>query len=66
MKRPADARSSGDGRQPGNTFEVLLEQWQRGEDVSWGDLFAAWVKAPLAPRSPDVVLRVIRKVEWLA
>ncbi len=63
MKSKADARRAGNGRKPGNAFEVLLEKWRNGEDVAWGDLFAAWVKAPLAPRSTEVVLRVIRRLE---
>ena len=52
-------------RRPRNHFEVLLHKWRLGDDVKWGDLFAAWVMVPLAPRSPDVVRKVIQKVEWI-
>jgi len=50
-------------RRPRNHFEVLLHKWRLGDEVRWGDLFAAWVQAPLAPSTPDVVRRTIRKVE---
>lgn len=60
-----ERRAGKPGRRPLNAFEVMLEKWQRGEDVSWGQLFAAWLKTPTAPRSPDTVRRVIRKVEWI-
>lgn len=53
------------GREPDNPFEVLLDKWQRNENVRWADLFTAWLKAPLAPRSQKVVLRVIQKIEWI-
>ena len=52
-------------RRPRNHFEVLLHRWRLGDDVKWGDLFAAWMMLPLAPRSPDVVRKVIQKVEWI-
>jgi hypothetical protein len=52
-------------RKPGNAFEIALEKWRRGEDISWGELFAAWLKTPMAPASSDTVRRVIRKVEWI-
>jgi len=52
-------------RKPGNAFETTLEEWQRGDDITWGELFAAWLKTPVAPASPDTVRRVIRKVEWI-
>lgn len=52
-------------RTPRNVFEVMLERWRRGEDVSWGELFASWVKMPAAPRSRDTVRRVIDKVQWI-
>ncbi len=66
VKRMADAHTARKEREPGNAFEALLEKWQRGDEVSWGELFAAWLKTPLAPRTPDVVWKVIRKVEWIA
>jgi hypothetical protein len=46
-------------------FETALERWLRGDDLSWGELFAAWVKMPTASRSRDTVWKVIRRVEWM-
>ena len=60
-----DRRTRQFARRPANAFEVMLEKWQQGEDISWGQLFAAWLKTPTAPRSPEIVRRVIRKVEWI-
>jgi len=59
------AHEASEGRQQGQPFEVMLEKWQRGEEVSWGDLFASWVKTPVAPRSRETVRKVIRRVEWM-
>ena len=63
LKRTSRARLT--KRRPANAFEVMLEKWQRGDDISWGELFAAWLKMPVAPRSRDVVRKLIRKVEWI-
>ena len=41
-------------------FDALLKAWQRGEDVAWADLMAAWVKAPTAPATPETILKVIQ------
>jgi hypothetical protein len=41
-------------------FDTLLKAWQRGEDVAWGDLMAAWVKAPAAPVTRETILRIIQ------
>jgi hypothetical protein len=51
-------------RQPGDLFEVLLDKWRRNENVRWADLFAAWIKTPLAPASTQTVRRVIDRLEW--
>jgi len=52
-------------RRPGHAFETMLDKWRCGDDITWGELFAAWLKMPMAPASPDTVRRVIRKVEWI-
>jgi len=52
-------------RAPRNRFEIMLERWQRGDDITWGELFTAWLQTPVAPRSRETVRRVIRKVEWI-
>ena len=44
-------------------FEALLKAWQRGEDVAWSDLMAAWGKTPTAPLTPDTVEKVIHCLE---
>jgi hypothetical protein len=44
-------------------FEALLKAWQRGEDVAWSDLMAAWVKTPTAPLTQDTVQKVIHCLE---
>ena len=44
-------------------FETLLKAWQRGEDVAWADLMAAWVKAPTAPLTQDTLQKVIYCLE---
>ena len=54
------------GRRPVTLFDAMLERWQRGDEMSWGDLFAAWLKLPAAPQSREIVSKVIRKVEWIA
>ena len=41
-------------------FDRLLKAWQRGEDVAWGDLMAAWVKAPTAPATHETILKIIQ------
>ncbi len=40
-------------------FDALLKAWQRGEDVAWADLMAAWVKAPVAPVTRETILKII-------
>jgi len=41
-------------------FEKLLAAWQRGEEVAWADLLAAWIKLPTAPKTRETVLKLIR------
>ena len=41
-------------------FEALLNAWQRGEDVAWADLMAAWVKAPTAPETRETIVKIIQ------
>jgi hypothetical protein len=41
-------------------FDALLKAWQRGEDVAWADLMAAWVKAPTAPATRETILKIIQ------
>ena len=41
-------------------FDRLLKAWQRGDDVTWGDLMAAWVKAPTAPMTRETILKIIQ------
>ena len=41
-------------------FDALLKAWQRGEDVAWADLMAAWVKAPTAPVTREMILKIIQ------
>ncbi len=52
-KKPRSARQ----------FEALLKAWQRGEDVAWADLMAAWVKAPTAPVTREMIVKVINGLE---
>ena len=40
-------------------FDKLLKAWQRGEDVAWADLMAAWVKAPTAPVTRETMAKII-------
>jgi hypothetical protein len=44
-------------------FDALLNAWQRGEDVAWADLMAAWVKAPTAPVTREMIVKVINGLE---
>ena len=44
-------------------FDALLKAWQRGEDVAWADLMAAWVKAPTAPVTRETIVKVINGLE---
>jgi hypothetical protein len=41
-------------------FDVLLKAWQRGEDVAWADLMAAWVKASNAPVTKETIQKTIQ------
>jgi hypothetical protein len=41
-------------------FDRLLRAWQRGEDVTWADLMAAWVKAPTAPVTRETIVKIIQ------
>jgi len=41
-------------------FDRLLKAWQRGEDVAWGDLMAAWVKAPTAPVTRETIVKIMQ------
>ena len=41
-------------------FDKLLKAWQRGEDVAWADLMAAWVKAPIAPVTRETLLKIVQ------
>ncbi len=41
-------------------FDKLLKAWERGEDVAWADLMAAWVKAPTAPVTRETILKIIQ------
>ena len=41
-------------------FDKLLKAWQRGEDVAWADLMAAWVKAPTAPVTRETIMKIIQ------
>ena len=50
-------------KQTPNQFDVLLEAWRRGENVSWAELMAAWVQAPAAPRSPRTIERLIKHLD---
>ena len=40
-------------------FDALLTAWQRGEEITWADLMAAWIKAPTAPKTKATVLKLI-------
>ena len=41
-------------------FDALLTAWQRGEEIAWADLMAAWVKAPTAPVTRETILKIIQ------
>lgn len=41
-------------------FDKRLKAWQRGEDVAWADLMAAWVKAPIAPVTRETLLKIVQ------
>ena len=43
-------------------FDQMLEAWQAGKEVGWPDLLAAWVEAPPAPRSAELLVKVIQSV----
>jgi hypothetical protein len=44
-------------------FEKLLAAWQRGEEVAWVDLLAAWIKLPTAPKTQETVQKLIGCLE---
>ncbi len=43
-------------------FDQMLEAWQAGKEVDWTDLLAAWVEAPPATRSAELLVKVIQSV----
>ncbi len=43
-------------------FDQMLDAWRSGKEVGWSDLLAAWVEAPPAPRTQDLVVKVIQSV----
>ena len=47
-----------------NKFDTLLQEWGAGKrEVTWSDLLAAWVEAPPAPPTPDLIVKVIECVD---
>ena len=58
-----NAKSNEARKIPAGKFDNLLAEWQTGKNVAWGDLLAAWVEAPPAPRSPDMIVKIIRFVD---
>ena len=56
------AKSNEAQKTPAGKFDNLLTEWQTGKNVAWGDLLAAWVEAPPAPRSPDMIVKIIKFV----
>jgi hypothetical protein len=47
-----------------NKFDTLLHEWSAGKkEVTWSDLLAAWVEAPPAPPTPDLIVKVIECVD---
>jgi hypothetical protein len=57
-----EAKSS-QSRKPATKFETMLQAWRSGQDVTWAELLAAWVEAPAAPPSPDLIVKVIQSVD---
>ncbi|HZY45905.1 MAG TPA: hypothetical protein VFF70_14290 [Anaerolineae bacterium] len=49
-------------KQTVSKFDQMFDEWRSGKQVGWSDLLAAWVEAPPAPRSPDLVIKVIRSM----
>jgi hypothetical protein len=49
-------------KQTFSKFDQMLDEWRSGKEVGWSDLLAAWVEAPPAPRSPDLVIKVIQSM----
>ena len=43
-------------------FDQMLDAWRSGKEIGWSDLLAAWVEAPPAPRSSDLLVKVIQSV----
>lgn len=41
-------------------FDRLLKAWQRGDEMKWAELMAAWVKAPTAPVTRETIEKIIR------
>ena len=44
-------------------FEALLEAWRDGQNVAWAELMAAWVEAPTAPRTHEIITRLIKRLD---
>jgi hypothetical protein len=44
-------------------FDKVLETWQAGKDMAWSELMTAWVEAQAAPRSPETIVRLIKRLD---
>jgi hypothetical protein len=54
--------STKSGKNEASKFDQMLDAWRSGKEVGWSDLLAAWVEAPPAPRSSDLLVKVIQSV----
>lgn len=48
---------------PAGQFDKVLAAWQAGKDVAWSELMATWVKTPAAPRSPEMIVKLIKHLD---
>ena len=41
-------------------FDDVLEAWQNDKDTDWSELMTAWMEAPIAQQSPEMIAKLIK------
>ena len=63
MTTKKNLKTAQPNKQTFSKFDQMLDDWRSGKEVGWSDLLAAWVEAPPAPHSPDLVIKVIQSMD---
>ena len=44
-------------------FDKMLEAWQNDKDTDWSELITAWIEAPIAQQSPEIIVKLIKHLD---